>query len=111
MTSILNFKDIIDIPKWRIIAPVIPGGGFNGFQGFIYDMRNSEDRHPLLYWVRGDRELQAYNVKNDNWIDTGLALIATIQSFAGGFFMPGQGPRGTIAAGATTTSFTNNGCC
>lgn len=80
------------------------GGGFNGFLGLISDLRNNEDRSPFIYYQRSDGFLLIYNVKGDQWVAVAGNLVGAVQSFTSGFFMSGQGPRGTIAAGATTTS-------
>lgn len=102
MSTALNFKDIIDLPKWRPLA--IPLVNIINFYSIISDLRNSEDRHPFIYHNASSTNFQAYNIKNDEWITLGSpALPNAVQAT---FFMSAQGPRGTIAAGATTTSFT-----
>jgi hypothetical protein len=95
MTSILNFKDIIDSPKWRGIFLLNPGIGNNSGM-FPSDLRNNEDRFPAIFGTG-----QIFYYKNESFI-TGVTLSVGVNSF----FMSAQGPRGTIAAGATTTSFT-----
>jgi len=98
MSTVLNFKDIVDLPKWRPLATPI-GIGRSGQTVFISDPRNNEDRHPFIYIMPGN---SIYNVKNDEWEQlTSLGLATAVSSAV---FMSGQGPRGTIAAGATTTS-------
>lgn len=96
MVTTLNFKDIIDLPKWRPLAPSSSTG--SGIAVMACDFRNNEDRHPLIYETANS--LMAYNVKNDGWFFN-LPAFGTTSS---GFFMSAQGPRGTIAAGATATS-------
>jgi hypothetical protein len=104
MTTVLKFKSGIDIPKFKPLASAI----FTtvGDAGLICDLRNNEDRHPLIYFVGGPSSPStfcAYNVKNNGWLR--LPNIG-VGYFGSGFFMSAQGPRGTIAAGATTSSFT-----
>jgi hypothetical protein len=103
MVTILNFKDLVDLPKWRPLATPLatPNTNFN----LISDLRNNEDRHPFIYWHTnpgGVLKLHAYSTKNDEWIDIRNTAMAT--QVVEGLIMPAQGPRGTIAAGATTTT-------
>lgn len=100
MVTTLNFKDIVDLPKWRPLSPNTIATS-NNF-GLTSDLRNNEDRHPFIYFNNTTATFQAYNVKSDEWILLASPALAT--NFTDGVFMPAQGPRGTIAAGATTTS-------
>lgn len=100
IVTTLNFKDIIDLPKWRPLATNLFAPTSNS--GITSDLRNNEDRHPLLYAIGSATTFNAYDAKNDQWLT--LASPALGGSFHASFFMPAQGPRGTIAAGATTTS-------
>ncbi len=103
MVTTLNFKDVIDLPKWRPLA-MLPVASSSNI-GFTCDMRNNIDRHPILYFNYSSNVFYGYNTKNDGWQSRAVGpSLAT--AFTGGFFMSAQGPRGTIAAGATTTSFT-----
>lgn len=101
----LGFKDAIDIPEWRPLA-VAPNASAAG-GCLISDLRNSEDRHPQIFQLATAAILNSYHVKNDGWSFVGSpALTGTFGAGAGGIFMPARGPRGTIAAGATTTKIT-----
>jgi hypothetical protein len=101
MTTVLNFKPIVDLPKWRPLAQT-KSVSLNVRQGFIgSDLRNNEDQHPLIYFMNGNG-MFIYNVKTDGWSNFVSSSVPT--PFGGGFFMSAQGPRGTITAGATTTS-------
>jgi hypothetical protein len=102
MVTTLNFKSIIDLPKWRPLAqPIVTG---TSIFGLTSDLRNNEDRHPLIYVNAGTSTFHAYSVKSDEWLILGSPGLGG-SGFTCGFFMSAQGPRGTIAAGATTTSF------
>ncbi len=96
----LNFKDVINLPKWRPLAQPIAQA--TNFYGLTSDMRNNEDRHPLIYFNQTTATFNFYDVKNDQWLP--LLGPSLASNFTSAFFMPAQSPRGTIAAGATTTS-------
>lgn len=102
MTTTTSFKDIIDIPEWRPIAPTVTL--FNG--GVVAtDPRNNEDRHPEIFFTT-TTTIDRYSMKNDEWnTDTSKPTLSGATG-AGicSIFMPSWGPRGTLAAGATTTS-------
>lgn len=102
MSTTLAFKDIIDLPEWRPIANAITTNAIG--MALACDLRNNEDRHPLIYYLTSNTALSAYNVKNDDW--TALASPALTGTFGAGataIFHPSQGPRGTISAGTTTS--------
>jgi hypothetical protein len=99
MTSILNFKDIIDTPKWRFATrPVISVG--NGTE-FASDLRNNEDRNPFVYWIRSTNSFWRYNPIRDQWF---TLLNPNLGSGPSGCGIASKGPSGTIAAGATASS-------
>jgi hypothetical protein len=96
MVTVLNFKDLIDLPKWRTLATSVFAN-----QSLICDLRNNEDRDPYIYGIPSSF-LVRYNVNNDGW--TNLPVLGAV--LEDGIMMSAQGPRGTIAAGATITTFT-----
>lgn len=100
MTTILNFKPLVDLPKWRPIAPAITAS-LTG-SSLTSDLRNNEDRHPLIFYLQGATIFQAYDVKKDTWIAYNSPALVSVPSC--GVFMPTQGPRGVLAAGNTTTT-------
>lgn len=105
MTTTLNFKDYIDLPMWRPEAPALANSGAG--QSFAYDMRNNETGCPLLYWLRSATAFDAYDPTTGEWIPLASpALAGTFGAGATAIFHPSQGPRGTIAAGASTTTLT-----
>lgn len=102
----LTFKNIVDLPVWRPNAPMPAAPAAGGC--FAWDMRNSAERNaPFNYFLQNATTLYAYNPYNDDWLQLGSpALTGTYGAGAAAVFHPTQGPRGTIAAGATTTTLT-----
>ena len=105
MATTLNFKDIIDLPQWRPEAPAVGVTAAGG--SLSSDLRNDETRHPFIYFLRGAAAFEAFDPTTGEWIPLGSpTLQGTFGAGATSIFHPSQGPRGTIAAGATTTSIT-----
>lgn len=103
MPTILGFKDIIDIPQWRPNAPAAASAGAG--QSFAYDLRNDGSGTPLLYWLRSATALDFYDPTTDGWVSLASpALAGTFGAGACAVLHPSQGPRGTLAAGNSTTS-------
>jgi hypothetical protein len=106
MVTTLNFKIGIDLPEWRPLAAPQYIGSTTGY-GLISDLRNNIDRHPYFYRCgAGAVVFDIYNPISNQWIIRFLNSPALASAYTSGFFMPSQGPRGTIAAGATTSLFT-----
>lgn len=103
MTTTLGFKDQIDLPDWRPLA-VAPNASAAG-GSLACDLRDCEDRIPLIYQLASATVLNCYYPKNDGWALVGSpALAGTFGAGAGAVMLPSRGPRGTITTGATTTS-------
>lgn len=103
MATSLNFKDVIDLPQWRPIAntPTTNAAGMYT----AYDLRNSEDRDPFVYYLTANTTMSAYNFKNDEWTTfASPALTGTFGIGAAAILHPSIGPRGTLAAGWTTAT-------
>lgn len=103
MPTTLAFKDILDLPKWRPLAPA-PAASTAG-SSLAFDMRGGGKAHPLHYLLSNATTFSAYSPQNDEWI--GLSSPALAGAFGAGassIVHPTQGPRGTLAAGGTTTS-------
>lgn len=102
----LSFKNIVDVPVWRPSSPLPTNTAAAGC--FAYDMRNSAERNmPFSYYLHNATTLYAHNPYNDDWIQLNSpALGGTFGAGATCILHPTQGPRGTIAAGATTTTVT-----
>lgn len=98
----LNFKDVLDIPKWRPLSPSMAASLAGN--SLINDCRNNIDNHCMVYNLRSAVALDAFDVKNDEWMLIGSpGLTGVFGAGAGGCFMASAGPRGVLAAGWTTT--------
>jgi len=105
MATTLNFKDIIDLPQWRPESPTLAASSAGA--SIASDLRNDDTRHPFIYYLKSLTGFDAFDPTTSEWIP--LASPALASSFVAGstsVFHPSGGPRGTIAAGATTTSIT-----
>ncbi|MFO0271370.1 MAG: hypothetical protein ACK53W_12650 [Gemmatimonadota bacterium] len=102
MPTTLAFKEIIDLPQWRPASPAPAADA--AAVCMAYDMRNNERNIPGNFRLRSATVLESYNAVNDDWVPLGSpALTGTFGAGAACVFHPSQGPRGTLAAGATTT--------
>lgn len=105
MATTLGFKDIIDTPKWRPNSPALGASAAGGC--LAYDMRNDSQGPAYIYFLRSATLLDGYDPTTDEWVSIiSPALAGTFGAGAAAVLHPTQGPRGTIAAGATTTTFT-----
>lgn len=103
MATTLGFKNVIDIPQWRPLSPLL-GATYYG-TSLAWDHRNDDSRVPLIYYLRAQNSLDVYNPITDDWVPLiSPGLVSTVSSGSTCMMHPSQGPRGTIAAGATTTS-------
>lgn len=104
-TNFSNFKPGIDLPQWRPLAPA-PNNATTGV-ALISDLRRDDDAHPEIFQLAANTVLNAYHVQNDGWAFLGSPLLGTaFGAGAGGVYAPSHGARGSIAAGATTSTFT-----
>lgn len=105
MPTTLAFKRIIDKPEWRPVSPAV--AALAAGASLAEDMRNGAEQHPLIYLLRSATNLEVYNPYLDDWNTLASPALAGIfGAGAGSILMPTQGPRGTLAAGATTTKVT-----
>jgi hypothetical protein len=99
-----TFKKVIDRLEWVQTAPA-PNAHAAG-TSMCYDMRSDVSRNPFVYdWI-STSVLNRYNIVTKSWqlaINPGAAALA---AGATSCFAPSFASVGTIAAGATTTSFT-----
>jgi hypothetical protein len=103
MPTTLGFKDIIDLPQWRPESPCLAVSGAG--MSLVGDERNNSTRHPLMYFLRSATALDVYDPISGEWQPLASpALAGTFGNGAAAVFNPSAGPRGTLAAGATTTS-------
>ena len=108
-TSFSGIKQILDVPSWQA-TPLIynalhvlqtAGAGSH----LISDKRPSQYKQNLIWLLNSATTLFQYRTKGNGWGQLGSpALAGTFGVGAISVFCPAQGPRGTIAAGATTTS-------
>ena len=101
-----TFKKVIDRMMWAQVAPA-PNAHAAG-SSMCADMRNDSSRNPFAYNLISNAVLNRYNIITKGW-----QIVTTTPLTAGVFgagstsaFAPSFGAVGTIAAGATTTSFT-----
>lgn len=97
MATTLAFKDLIDLPQWRP-ETVAVGASAAGI---------CLASHPLLpyhYCLRSNTAFDAFDPTTGEWLTLGSPALAG--TFGAGACMipaPSQGPRGTLAAGGSTT--------
>ncbi|MCZ7404278.1 MAG: hypothetical protein O8C67_05015 [Candidatus Methanoperedens sp.] len=118
MVTNLNFKPIIDLPKWRPLAssPVLFVANTTLSTGYAItsDLRNNEDSHPFIFGIFPQAAaidtglVYGYNTYTDEWQQIGImgGFSSIIHTYAAAAVMPSQGPKGTLAGGATTTTVT-----
>lgn len=107
MATTLDFKGFEHMPRWRPEASLQAATGAGA--SFAWDHRNDATKHPMVYFLRSATALDVFNpVKSyGDWLPlVSPALTGTFGAGATAVFHPSQGPRGTIAAGATTTAIT-----
>lgn len=98
----LGFKDVIDLPDFRQLAPS-PATSAAGLC-LASDMVNSEDRHPFIYEFASSTVLNAWSIKSDDWIQlSSPGMGGTFGAGSACVFASSQGPRGTLASGWTST--------
>jgi hypothetical protein len=98
-----TFKKVIDRMMWAQVAPT-PNASVAG-QAMCADMRNTVDRNPFAYQLASGTVLNRFNIITKAWNLIGTpALAGTFGAGTSMVFAPSLGLRGTLAAGATTTS-------
>jgi hypothetical protein len=108
----INHKDILDLMEWRSLSQMVTIGNqtFANTVGTVIanDYRNRDYAHPIFYMQNSSNQLGAYHTKNDAWynINTAMGMGGSFGAGATSTFCPSLSPTGTIAAGASTSSFT-----
>lgn len=103
MSTTLNFKDIVSLPAWRQEAPALAVSASG--VSMVSDMRNDATRHPYIYLFRSATALDFFDPTTGGWVALASpAMAGTFGAGATAVFHPSAGPRGTLAAGATTTT-------
>jgi hypothetical protein len=98
-----TFKKVIDRQMWAQVAPS-PNAHVAGM-AMCADMRNTAMRNPYAYQLASSTILNRFNIVTKGWNFIGTpALTGTFGAGTSMVFAPSLGLRGTIAAGATTTS-------
>lgn len=103
MATTFNFKNLFDLPEWRPLTPHPIGASAAGVQ-LVSDERNNSDADPFLYLMISASGFAKFSPITNEWQT--LASPALAGTFGAGASMtlhPTQGPRGTLAAGATTS--------
>ncbi len=109
-TDFSGIKTKIDLPSWQVVSPingptgaVVPHTAGSSLSG---DRRPSQFKNHNLWALSSNTGLLQYSTRTNGWLQ--LASPALAGTFGIGsctVFAPSQGPRGTTAAGATTTTF------
>ena len=100
------FKQVLDRQYWVQVTPspnVMAAGN-----GFCSDLRSDATRNPFVYHLASNAILDRFNIVHKSWQRVS-ATPMTAGTFGAGtttWFAPSFAAVGTIAAGATTTSFT-----
>lgn len=106
MTTTLSFKDFIDLPVWRPLASPVNAHAAGG--AVVSDLRRDVSgtvRRGVRAWqLVSLTVLNDYNMLNDGWsFNISPGLTGTFGVGATAVFKPAMGPRGSIAAGSTTS--------
>lgn len=111
-TDFSKIKPLLDLPEWEVLTNIYSAAGSGLAAGagacLIDDMRlGGAAKLPNMWFLQSVTSLSQYNKRTNAFVQLASpGLAGTFGAGAGGVFAPSQGPRGTIAAGATTTSFT-----
>ena len=101
-----QFRKVIDRMVWAQVAPSPNAAA--AAQSMSADQRNDSTRNPFAYQLVSNAVLNRFNIITKAW-QVAVANPLTAGTFGAGatsWFAPSFGAVGTIAAGATTTSFT-----
>lgn len=110
-TDFTKLKAKIDLPVWEPLDLIYNAAnaaltGVSG-SGLASDLRASQYTNPNLWLLQASTVLMQYNTILNEWLQLASpALAGTFGAGAAIVFAPSHGPRGTIAAGATTTKLT-----
>jgi hypothetical protein len=102
MTTTLKFRPGINLPQWRPNAPALAAQAAG--MCWASDLRNDTTNLPYNYLLRSATALDRYDPTTDEHMPLASpALTGTFGAGACCVFHPTQGPRGTLAAGATVS--------
>jgi len=102
--TVLQFKDVMDLPEWRplSVAPVAAGAGVS----MACDLRNGEVRDPHIFEFEAAASFAKYNTKNDEWMPLSTPATVAIAAGSCAVFVPSWGPYGILTGTHTTLSAT-----
>ncbi len=108
-TNFSGIKQKLDLPSWQQATVItnalhvaVSAGAGSTTAG---DMRPSQYSLSNVWFLQSTSSLLQYRTKGNGWVQLPSPnLTGTFGIGACTVFAPSQGPRGTIAAGATTTS-------
>ena len=99
-----TFKKVIDRMMWAQVAPA-PNAHAAG-SSMCVDMRSDVSRHPFVLELISTAVLNRYNIVTKSWQLAINPAVAAVAAGSKSCFVPSFAAVGTIAAGATTISFT-----
>jgi hypothetical protein len=99
-----NFKKVIDRQMWVSSTPAPNAHG--AAMSLASDLRSDVSRNPFVFQIVSTTVLNRYNIVTKAWHVVGSPAVAAWAAGAAAAFAPSFGAVGTIAAGATTSSFT-----
>lgn len=103
MPTTFNFKPFFDIPEWRPLA--VAAAASAAGQSLAADGRNNADSDPFIYLLQTVALFNRFLPETNEWqVLASPALTGTFGAGAACVFHPTQGPRGTLAAGNTTST-------
>jgi hypothetical protein len=99
-----TFKKVIDRMMWVQVPPA--PNAHAAATAMVADMRNDVSRNPFVYNLISTTVLNRFNVVTKAWQLAGSSGAAATAAGSTMVFVPSFAAVGTIAAGATTTTFT-----
>jgi len=110
-TDFSKLKAKLDLPVWEPLDLIYTAANaaVTGVAGscIASDLRASQYNNPNLWFLQASTILMQYNSVFNEWLQLASpALTGTFGAGAAIVFAPSHGPRGTIAAGATTNKIT-----
>ena len=110
-TDFTKLKPKLDLPSWQPMKLIVTPAGalLTGAAGssLASDLRASQYNLPYIWFLQASTVLMQYDTRSAGWLQQASpALTGVFGAGATSVFAPSQGPRGTIASGATPTSIT-----
>jgi len=110
-TDFSGIKQTLDLPVWEPLGIIFTGAGASTSAGagvnMTCDLRLSQYRYQNIWYLAGTTVALQHNCRTNGWLTLASpALAGTFGAGASSVFAPSHGPRGTLAAGGTTTTMT-----